>query len=144
MRSGCPSAAQYCRASLAAVSIASPPPRQRKIARIGHRRELHEAIDELERRRIGHVPERLERLERPQLLADGLRHVLAPVPDVRVPQTGRAVEVALPPIVPEVDALAAHDHELVPGDRRHVGERVPVGACRHCQPLDRARDRHGG
>ena len=139
MRSGWPCAAQYWRASLAAVSIASPPPRQRKTRGSVHRRELDEAIDELERRRIGDVAERLEGLERPQLLADGLGHVLAPVPDVGVPETGRAVQVAPTLIVPQVHALAAHDHELVPRDGGHIGERMPVGRSRRVTL--RARDR---
>ena len=33
-------------------------------ARVAHRRELHEAIDQLERRWVGDVAERVERLER--------------------------------------------------------------------------------
>ena len=96
-------------------------------ARVLHRRELDEAIDELERRRIGDVAERLKGLERPQLLADGLGHVLAPVPDVGVPETGRAVQIAPTLVVPQVQALAAHDHELMPRDGGHIGERMPVG-----------------
>ena len=58
-------------------------------ARIGHRRELHEAIDELERRRVGDVAERLEGLERAQLRGDGLDHLLAAVADVGVPEARR-------------------------------------------------------
>ena len=103
-------------------------PEAQEDARIGHRRELHEALDELERRRVGDVAERLERLEGAELLHDRLGHLLSTVPDVGVPQAGRAVEVAAAVVVPEVDALPAGDHELVAGDGRHVGERVPVGA----------------
>ena len=95
-----------------------------------------EPIDELERRRVGDVPERLEGLERAQLLPDRLGHVLAAVPDVGVPEARGAVEVAPALVVPEVDALAARDHELVARDGRHVGERVPVRAGRR-QRADR-------
>ena len=99
-----------------------------------------EALDELERRRVGDIAERLEGLERAQLARDRLDHLLARVADVRVPQTRGAVEVALAGVVPEVDALAAHDHQLVSGHRCHVGERVPVGARRR----RRVRGSHGG
>ena len=70
MRSGCPCAAQYWRASLAAVSIASPPPR--------HRKTRGSAIGESSTSRstsssagaVGDVAERLEGLERAQLPRD--------------------------------------------------------------------------
>ena len=59
------------------MSIASPPPRQRKTRGSAIGESCDEAIDELERRRVGHVAERLEGLERPQLPPDRLGHVLA-------------------------------------------------------------------
>jgi hypothetical protein len=111
-------------------------------ARVAHRRELDESIHELERRGVCDVPERLERLECPQLLPDRLRHVLAAVPDVGVPEACGAVQVAPSLVVPEVDTLASRDHELVAGDGGHVGERVPVGAGR-CRRADGIGDRHG-
>ena len=127
MRSGWPCAAQYWRASLAAVSIASPPPRQRKTRGSGIGESCDEAIHELERRRVGDVAERLEGLERPQLPADRLGHVLAGVADVGVPEAGRPIQVAPAAVVPEIHALAARDDQLVPCDRGHIGERMPVG-----------------
>ncbi len=109
-------------------------------AGIRHRRELDEPLDELERRRVGDVAERLEGLERAQLARDRLDHLLTGVPDVRMPETRGAVEVALARVVPEVDALAAGDHQLVAGHHGHVRERVPVGARRR----RRLRGSHGG
>ena len=111
-------------------------------SRVAHRRELHEPIHQLERRRVGDVPERVERLECSQLVPDRLRHVLAAMSDVRVPEACGAVQVAPSLVVPEVDALASRDHELVARDARHVGERVPVRAGRS-QRADRVGDRHG-
>ena len=117
--------------------MASPPPRHRKTrgSAIGEswtRRSTSSSAG-----RVGDVAERLEGLERAQLARDRLDHLLAAVADVGVPEARGAVEVALARVVPEVDALAARDHELVAGDGRHVRERVPVGACHRQPPIAR-------
>jgi hypothetical protein len=96
--------------------------------RILHGSEGGDAIGELERRRVREVAERLVGLERPQLARDRLDDLLAPVADVAVPEARRPVQVALAGGIPDVNALAAGDHQLVPCDRRHVGERMPVRA----------------
>ena len=51
---------------------------------------------------------------------------LAPtVADVRVPEAGRPVEIAVALLVEKPDAFSSRDHELLASDGGHVRERVP-------------------
>ena len=124
-RSGWPSTCQYRRTSFAAVSIASPPPVVRKILALLERRQAGEPVGQLERGRRCGIAEDRPRLELPHLRGHGVGDLGAAVPDVAVPEARRAVEVAIAFLVPEPDALAAADHELVAADGGHVRERMP-------------------
>ena len=135
IRSGCPSACQYRRASFAAVSIASPPPVVKNTRGVVHRRDAGELLRELERGRIRDVAEDRVRLERPQLLGDRIRDLGSAVADVAVPEARAPVEVAVAGLVPHVHALAADEHELVAAHRRHVGEGVPEARIAHMATL---------
>ena len=118
---------------------------------VGDRRQLGHALGEAEGRLVRVVAEDVVRRERPELLADGVGDLRAPVADVREPQAGGRVEVLAPVGVPDAAALAADEHELVPVDLPHRGEGVPEprrggpGERRHgtTSLLGRVRRPHG-
>ena len=107
------------------MSIASPPPVQKKIAGVRDRHELRDPRCELERRNVGDVAEDVMRCERPQLRRDGVCDLLASVPDVREPEPCGRVEILGAVHVPDGRAFAAGEHELVTFDLSHRGKRVP-------------------
>ena len=100
-----------------------------------HRRHRGELRGQLERRRIRHLAEDRPRLERAQLPRDRVGDLLPPVADVAVPEARGAVEVAVAGVVPDMDAFAAHEDELVAAHRRHVREGMPEARVTHARSL---------
>ena len=84
-------------------------------ARVRARRSSTRRSHERPAPAVGDVAEGLVRLERRAAGARPPRRSPSGRARRGMPEAGRAVEVALAPVVPEVDALAACDHELVPG-----------------------------
>ena len=93
--------------------------------RVVDRREVREPRGELQRRRGSRGRRRRGARERAQLRGDGVRDLGAAVADVREPEPGGGVEVLVAVLVPDAAALTASEHELVPVDLAHRGERVP-------------------
>src|SRR5262249_53046872 len=94
--------------------------------------ERGHALGEREGGPVREVAEAAAGRELPDLRGRGLGQLGAAVADVAVPERARRVEVALVRGVEEPGALAALEHDLVPRDLAHVGERVP--APRHGRP----------
>ncbi len=92
-----------------------------------HRGERGQPCGQLVGGRVAEVAERRVGRQAVHLGRDRAGHVGAAVPQVRVPQAGRPVEIAAPLRVEDVHPLAALDHELRVRDGAHVGERVPEG-----------------
>ena len=92
---------------------------------VGDRRQLGHALGEADGRLVRVVAEDVVRRERPELIADGVGDLRAPVADVREPQAGGRVELLAPVGVPDAAPFAADEHELVPVDLSHRGEGVP-------------------
>jgi hypothetical protein len=66
------------------------------------------------------------------------------MPDIAKPQGSGRIEVALPRLIDDVAAIPRGQHEVVVGDRVHVGEAMPEGIAREFrhehrveQPLSR-------
>ena len=101
-------------------------------------RERGEAPRELQCGRVRVVAEDVVRGERPELGGDRVRDLAAAVADVREPEPRGRVEVLGAVRVPDARALAAREHELVPVDLAHRGERMPEpGGRRHRAMLTR-------
>ena len=62
------------------------------------------------------------------LVGDGVGDLGAPVPDVRVPEAGRCVDVSPAVGVEDAGPFAPVDDELVAVDDAHRGERMPERA----------------
>ena len=134
VRSGCPTSNQYRRASLAAVSTASPPPEPRNTREgIGARSASISASS-----RAGALT------KSPNAEYASSRAIWAGSPPRRSPavrgptlayqRLAVASRYRRPSVVPDPDILAPVDHQLLVGDRAHVRERVPqpcVFSARH-------------
>jgi hypothetical protein len=89
------------------------------------RRQVGKSLGQLDRLRVGIGPEREER-ELAGLLGRRLGKLRASVPDLDDEQPREPVEIALALVVPDVRAVAAHNHGHVAAlIRRHPGEMHP-------------------
>ena len=98
------------------------------------------AVGELECRAVGEGAEGLVGGQLRHLGGYGVGNLLAAVAGVDAPQAGGAVEVFVALGVPDPGTLSPLDDQLVAGNLRHVGERVPEAAGRgHRVPLTAGR-----
>jgi hypothetical protein len=105
-------------------------------ARVVERRQVGQALGEIEGGAIGEDAERLVGGELAHLRHGGVDDLGAAVTDVHAPQARGAVEVLLAVLVPHVGAIAAGDDELVAAYGVHVGEGVPeAGVGGHASTL---------
>ena len=93
--------------------------------RVGHRHERRDPLGQVERRPVRVVAEDVVRGERAELGADRVGDLSAAVAHVREPEPGGRVEVLRAVLVPDPDALAAGEHELVPVHLAHRREGMP-------------------
>ena len=127
---GLPVSLKYCLASFQAVSTASPPPVVKNTRLRSPGGELGQPLGQLDRGRVRVGPER-EEGQLARLLGGRLGQLLAAVPDLYDEEPGQPVEVPLAAAVPDVGALAAHDHRHVGvGVRRQPGEVHPEVVAR--------------
>jgi hypothetical protein len=102
-----------------------PSARAEEDARVVERRQVGQALGEIEGRAVGEHAERLVAGQLAHLRHRGLDDLVAPVADVHAPQARRPVEVLRALLVPHVGAIAPGDDELAAADGVHVGEGVP-------------------
>ena len=98
-----------------------------------------QTLGELGRRRVGELVEGREEIEAPDLIGDGLGHLLPPVAERDAPQSADAVDQPVAVGVVNVNALAlGHDRDAVAGDGLGVAEGVDVvGLVQGLEPLGR-------
>ena len=144
VRSGRPTSAQWRRTILAAVSIALAAARAEEDRWVGDRRQLGHALGEADGRLVRVVAEDVVRRERPELIADGVGDLRAPVADVREPEPGGRVEVLASVGVPGPGTLALGEDDgllVVIGDAGKE-EFLMLGA--DARSVDRFGWFHGG
>ncbi len=89
------------------------------------RRQASDPLGELEGSTVGQPVEAGAGVEPPHLRRRRFRQLGPAVAHVAIPEGGRGIDVALPRLVEQEDALSPIEHDLICCHVRHVGEGVP-------------------